>query len=100
MAAQSAEMHKLGTVTNEMIEQVGELTDAFHQIDAEQTRANIVHANIVKSALVHVQGTQTPINESVGNVQTVPDANVINLVSNGTDGGSGHDEGQENDGIN
>ena len=54
MVTQTAEMRNLGNVTDEMIEQVGELTDAFHQIDAERTKENLVHQNVVNSIPVHV----------------------------------------------
>ena len=57
MATQTAKMCNLGNVTDEMIEQVGELTDAFHQIDAERTRENLVHQNVANSVPVHVQDT-------------------------------------------
>ena len=99
MTAQSAEMRQLGTLTDEMIEQVGDLTDAFHQIDDERQRANVT-VNPVKSTSVHVQGTTSHVKEPAGNVQTAPDENVIDLVSQGTDGGSEHGEEQKEDGHN
>ena len=82
-----------------MIEQVGDLTEAFHQIDDERQRAN-VNVNPVKSTSVHVQGTASHVKEPAGNVQTAPDKNVIDLVSQGTDGGSGHGEEQKEYGHN
>ena len=76
-------MQKLGTVTYEMIEHVGELIDAFHQIDAERTRTQNVRHNIVnpvESVPVHVQNTQALVNEPAEHVQSVPSHDVINLV--------------------
>ena len=84
MATQTAEMRNLGNVTDEMIEQVGELTDAFHQIDAERTRENLVHQNVVNSVPVHVQDTHHHVNEPAGHVQSVPTPNVMHLVSQDT----------------
>ena len=68
MVTQTAEMRNLGNVTDEMIEQVGELTDAFHQIDAERTKENLVHQNVVNSVPVHVQDTHHHVNEPAGHV--------------------------------
>ena len=99
MAVQTTEMRNLGNVNDEMMEQVGELTDVFHQIDEGMKQGNVVNSNLVKSAPVHVQGTQRHVNEPAGNVQTVPIPNVINLVSQGTDESGRDEEGQENDGI-
>ena len=72
MATQTAEMRNLGNVTDKMIEQVGELTDAFRQIDAERTRENLVHQNVVNNVPVHVQDTHHHVNELAGHVQSVP----------------------------
>ena len=84
MAMQTAEMRNLGNVTDEMIEQVGELTDAFHQIDAERTSENLVHQNVVNSVLVHVQDTHHHVNELARHVQSVSTPNVMHLVSQDT----------------
>ena len=84
MVTQTAEMRNLGNVTDEMIEQVGELTDAFHQIDAERTKENLVHQNVVNSVPVHVQDTHHHVNKPVGHVQSVPTPNVMHLVSQDT----------------
>ena len=84
MATQTAEMRNLGNVTDEMIEQVGELTDAFHQSDAERTRENLVYQNVVNSVPVHVQDTHHHVNELAGHVQSVPTPNVMHLVSQDT----------------
>ena len=80
MALQAAEMREMGDMTDEMLGHVENLTTAFHQIDAEQKRGNIVNPNIVKSAPVHVQGTQSDVKEPAGHVQTEPQS-VINLMS-------------------
>ena len=63
-----------------MLGHVEHLTTAFHQIDAEQNRGNVVNPKIVKSTPVHVQGTTSDVNEQDGHVQTEPNS-VINLVS-------------------
>ena len=86
MEAQTAGMQKMDTVTDEMVEQVGKLTEEFIQIDDERQRAQFVNVNPIKSASVHVQGAQSHVTEQAGNVQTVPTANVINLMSQGTSG--------------
>ena len=70
-----------------MLGHVENLTTAFHQIDAEQKRGNVVNPNIVKSAPVHVQGTESDVKEPAGHVQTAPHS-VINLMS-GESGGKG-----------
>ena len=80
MALQATEMREMGDMTDEMLGHVENLTTAFHQIDAEQKRGNIVNPNIVKSAPVHVQGTQSDVKEPAGHVQTEPHS-VINLLS-------------------
>ena len=80
MALQAAEMREMGDMTDEMLGHVENLTTAFHQIDAEQKRGNVVNPNIVKSAPVHVQGTQSDVKEPAGHVQTEPHS-VINLMS-------------------
>ena len=80
MALQAAEMRQMGDMTDEMLGHVEELTTAFHQIDAEQQRGNIVNPNVVKSTPVHVQGTHSDVKEPVGRVQTEP-TSVINLMS-------------------
>ena len=80
MALQAAEMREMGDMTDEMMGHVENLTTAFHQIDAEQNRGDVVNPNIVKSTPVHVQGTTFDVNEPAGHVQTEPNS-VINLVS-------------------
>ena len=80
MALQAAKMREMGDMTDEMLGHVENLTTAFHQIDAEQKRGNIVNRNVVKSTSVHVQGTTADVNELAGHVQTEP-SSVINLVS-------------------
>ena len=80
MALQAAEMREMGDMTDEMLGHVENLTTAFHQIDTEQKRGNIVNPNVVKSAPVHVQGTQSDVKEPAGHVQTEPHS-VINLMS-------------------
>ena len=80
MESQMAEMREMENMTDEMLGHVENLTIAFHQIDAEQNRGNIVNPNIVKSTPVHVQGTTSDVNEPDGHVQTEPNS-VINLVS-------------------
>ena len=80
MALQAVEMREMGDMTNEMMGHVENLTTAFHQIDAEQNRGNIVNPNIVKSTPVHVQSTTSDVNEPARHVQTEPNT-VINLVS-------------------
>ena len=57
MALQAAEMREMGDMTDEMMGHVEELFTAFHQIDAEQNRGDVVNPNIVQSTPVHVQGT-------------------------------------------
>ena len=59
-------MREMGDMTDEMLGHVKNLTAAFHQIDTEQKKANVVNPNIVKSALVHVQGTQSDVKEPAG----------------------------------
>ena len=54
METQTAEMQRMDTVNDEMVEQVEKLTEAFLQIDDERQRANFVNLNPVKSAPVHV----------------------------------------------
>ena len=78
---QSAEMKQLENVADDMIDQVGDLTDAFHQIDAERGQRHVVNPNTVKSAPVHVQGAPTHVTEPAEHVQTVPSSSVINLVN-------------------
>ena len=51
-----AERREMENMKDEMLGHVENLTTAFHQIDAEQNRGNIVNPNIVKSTPVHVQG--------------------------------------------
>ena len=80
MALQAAEMREMGDMTDEMLGHVENLTTAFHQIDAEQKRGNVVNPNIVKSTPVHVQGTLSDVKEPAGHVQTEPHS-VINLMS-------------------
>ena len=80
MALQAAEMREMGDMTDEMLGHVENLTTAFHQIDAEQNRGNVVNPEIVKSTPVDVQGTTSDLNEPAGHVQTEPNS-VINLVS-------------------
>ena len=80
MALQAAEMREMGDMTDEMLGHVENLTTAFHQIDAEQKRGNVVNPNVVKSTPVHVQGTLSNVKEPAGHVQTEPHS-VINLMS-------------------
>ena len=80
MALQAAEMRQMGDVTDEVLGHVEELTTAFHQIDAEQKKGNIVNPNDVKSTPVHVQGTISDVKEPAGHVQTEP-SSVIDLMS-------------------
>ena len=80
MAMQAAEMREMGDMTDEMMGHVENLTTAFHQIDAEQQRGNIVNPNVVKSTPLHVQGTISDVKEPAGHVQTEPHY-VINLMS-------------------
>ena len=80
MALQAAEMREMGDMTDEMMGHVENLTTVFHQIDAEQKRGDDVNPNLVKSTLVHVQGTTLDVKEPAGHVQTEP-SSVINLVS-------------------
>ena len=80
MELQMAEMKEMENMTDEMMGHVEELNTAFHQIDAEQNRGNIVNPKVVKSTPVHVQGTTSNVNEPDGHVQTEPNS-VINLVS-------------------
>ena len=49
MALQAVEMREMGDMTDEMLGHVENLTTAFHQIDAEQNRGNVVNPEIVKS---------------------------------------------------
>ena len=84
MELQTAEMRQMGDVTDKMIDQVGDLTDAFTQIDAE--REMYVKQNLVKNAPVHVQGTQTNVTEPAEHVQTVPSSSVIDLVRQKSEG--------------
>ena len=98
METQTAEMQRMDTVNDEMVEQVEELTKAFLQIDDERQRANFVNLNPVKSAPVHVQGAQTFVTEPAGNVQTAPPSDVINLMSQGTSGSERDVAGQGSDG--
>ena len=80
MALQAAEMREMGDMTDEMMGHVENLTTAFHRIDAEQQKGNVVNPNVVKSTPVHVQGTISDVKEPVGHVQTEPHS-VINLMS-------------------
>ena len=80
MESHMAEMREMGNMTDEMMGHVEELITAFHQIDAEQNRGNVVNPNIVKSTPVHVQGTTSDVNEPDGHVQSELNS-VINLVS-------------------
>ena len=80
MALQAAKMREMGDMTDEMLGHVENLTIAFHQINAEQQRENAVNPNIVKSTIVHVQGTLSDVKEPAGHVQTEPHS-VINLMS-------------------
>ena len=80
MALQAAEMREMGDMTDEMMGHVENLTTAFHQIDAEQQKGNIVNPNVVKSTPVHVRGTISDVKEPAEHVQTVPNS-VINLMS-------------------
>ena len=80
MALQATEMREMGDMTDEMLGHVENLTTAFHQIDAEQKRGNIVNPNVVKSTPVHVQGTTSDLKEPARHVQPEPHS-VINLMS-------------------
>ena len=80
MALKAAEMREMGDMTDEMLGHVENLTTAFHQIDAEQKRGNVVNPNVVKSTPVHVQGITSDLKEPARHVQTEPKS-VINLVS-------------------
>ena len=80
MELQMAEMKEMGNVTDEMMGHVEELTIAFHHIDAEQNRGNVVNPKIVKVTPVHIQGITSDVNEPDGHVQTEPNS-VINLMS-------------------
>ena len=73
-------MREMGNMTDEMLGHVENLTIAFHQIDAEQQRGNVVNPNVVKSTPVHVQGTISDVKEPAGHVQTEPNS-VIDLMS-------------------
>ena len=73
-------MQEMGDMIDEMLGHVENLTTAFHQIDGEQNRGDVVNPNIVKSTLVYVQGTTSDVNEPAGHVQTEPNS-VMNLVS-------------------
>ena len=73
----------MDTFTDEMIAQVGELTDAFTLINANRAKGNVVPHSNVKSTPVHVQGTPLNVNKSAGHVQTALDS-VINLISKGS----------------
>ena len=86
MEHQSAEMKKLEKVADDMIFKVGDLTEAFHQIDAERGQENVVNPKSVKSAPVHVQGTQSTVTEPAEHVQTVPSSSVIDLVRQKSEG--------------
>ena len=86
MELQRIEMQQLGDVADDMIDQVGDLTDAFHQIDAERGQANVVNPNLVNSTPVHVQGTPHVVKEPAEHVQAAPSSSVINLVSEETGG--------------
>ena len=68
MESQMAEMREMENMTAEMSGHVENLTTAFHQMDAEQNGGNVVNPNIVKSTLVHVQGTTSDVNEPDGHV--------------------------------
>ena len=80
MALQAAEMRQMGDMTDEMLGHVEELTTAFHQIDAEQQKGNIVNPNVIKSTPVHVQGAISDVKKPAGHVQTEP-SSAIDLVS-------------------
>ena len=66
MALQAAEMREMGDMTDEMLGHVENLTTAFHQIDTEQKKGNVVNTNIVKSTSVHVQSTQSDVKSRLG----------------------------------
>ena len=66
MALRAAEMQEMGDMTYEMMGHVENLTIAFHQIDAEQNRGDVVNPNIVKSTPLHVQDTTSDVNELTG----------------------------------
>ena len=57
MALQATKMREMGDMTDEMLGHVENLTTAFHQIDAEQKRGNVVNPDLVKSTPVYIQGT-------------------------------------------
>ena len=63
-----------------MIDRVGELTKAFHAIDANMAEGTVKVQCDVNSTPAHVQGTSLNVNEPVGHVSSVP-VNVIDLVS-------------------
>ena len=65
----------------EMIDQVVD-----HQINDERTRKNVVNFNLVNSDPVHVQDTQTFVNEPAEHVQTVPTSDVSDLGGQGSRG--------------
>ena len=65
----------------EMIDQVVD-----HQINDERTRKNVVNFNLVSSDPVHVQDTQTFVNEPAEHVQTVPTSDVSDLGGQGSRG--------------
>ena len=46
MALQAAEMREMGDMTDEMLRHAENLTTAFHQIDAEQKRGNVVNLTL------------------------------------------------------
>ena len=66
MELHMAEMREMGNMTDEMMWHVEELTTAFHQIDPEQNRGNIVNPHIVKSTPVRVQGTTSDVMSRMG----------------------------------
>ena len=80
MAEQRVEMKQLGTIADDMIDRVGELTKAFHAIDANMAEGTVKVQCDVNSTPAHVQGTSLNVNEPVGHVSSVP-VNVIDLVS-------------------
>ena len=80
MALQAAKMREMGDMIDEILGHVENLIIAFHQIDAEQQKENVVNPNIVKSTPVHVQGTLSDVKEPAGHVQTEPHS-IINLIS-------------------
>ena len=80
MNVQMAEMREMENMTDQMMGHVEELTTAFHQIDVEQNRGNVVDPNAVKGTPVHVQGTISNVKEPDGHVHSEPNS-VIDLVS-------------------